>query len=100
MQKNAIVEGLNIDPGSQDEQQEKCDICNIMNNKKNNFKRIEETKTRGFGEVISVDIDELPVVSVEGYKYRLDIICHGSNWIWTFGLKRRSDSKEWIMLRD
>jgi hypothetical protein len=97
MQKNAIVEGLNIDPGSQDEQQEKCDICNIMNNKKNNFKRIEETKTRGFGEVISVDIDELPVVSVEGYKYRLDIICHGSNWIWTFGLKRRSDSKEWII---
>jgi hypothetical protein len=44
-----------------------------------------------------VDIDTLPVVSVEGYKYRLDFICHGSNWIWTFGLKRKSESKDWIV---
>ena len=76
---------------------EKCETCYIMNNRRNNFKRIEEKKIRNFGEVISVDIDELPVMSVEGFCYRLDIICHGSNWIWTFGLKRKSDATVWIV---
>jgi hypothetical protein len=65
-----------------------------MNNNRNSFKRIEDKKIRKFGEVISADIDELPVTSVEGFNYRLDIICHGSNWIWTFGLKKRSDAKQ------
>ena len=44
------------------------------NNTRNNFKRIEDKKPRSFGEVISLDIDTLPVVSVEGFKYRLDAI--------------------------
>jgi hypothetical protein len=55
-----------------------------MNNTRNNYERIEDKKERKFGEVVSIDIDELPIVSVEGYKYRLDIICHGYNWINSF----------------
>jgi hypothetical protein len=96
MKKNDIVVGLNVSEHKECNV-EKCETCYIMNNRRNNFKRIEEKKIRNFGEVISVDIDELPVMSVEGFYYRLDIICHGSNWIWTFGLKRKSDATVWIV---
>jgi hypothetical protein len=96
MKKNEIVLCLNMSEHKECKS-EKCEVCYIMNNRRNNFKRIEEKKTRNFGEVISVDIDELPIVSVEGFKHRLDVICHGSNWIWTFGLKRRYEAKRWIV---
>jgi hypothetical protein len=94
MHSKELVKGLSIDSSRTDE---KCEICPIMNNARNPFTRIEDVKTRSFGEVLSLDIDELPVISVEGYRYRLDGICHGSNWIWTFGLSKRDEAKKHII---
>jgi hypothetical protein len=97
MKKKEIVHGLYLNSDPKINHSHKCNICYIMNNKRNTFSRIEDKKIRNFGEVISVDTDTLPIQSIEGYNYRLDIICHGSNWIWTFGLKRKSDAKGWII---
>jgi hypothetical protein len=74
-----------------------CNSCKIAKSKHKTPNRKQNEKPRAYGEVISIDIDVLPIVSVEGFKYRLDIIEHGSGWIWTFGLEKRGHAKGHIV---
>lgn len=89
MKKKDLVSGYNI---SDTPLRKKCVDCLIANNKRNHFERDEERMSRAYGEVLSVDIDVLPMRSVEGYKYRLDMICHASNYLHSVGLRKRSEA--------
>jgi DNA-directed RNA polymerase beta' subunit len=77
-----------------------CEECRIAKAKRLTPVRRELNSNRKFGETLSLDIDEFPVQSIEGYKYRLDIIDHATSWIWSVGLIRKNDFEaglKWVL---
>ena len=80
-----------LGPGTED-----CDDCKRAKSRKKTPKRKEEKKKYHFGEVMSMDTDVMSYRSLEGYKYRQDIVDHGTNWIWCEGLKKRKEHTEFV----
>jgi hypothetical protein len=77
-----------------------CDTCMQAKSKRVVPQRKENSKSRKFGETLSIDIDELPVRTPEGYKYRLDVIDHATSWVWCTGIAKKNDFEKglrWIL---
>ncbi len=55
---------------------------------------LREKKSYSFAEVISVDIDTMPVTSIDGFRYRVDIVDHATSWVWSGSVMKKNDCDE------
>ena len=66
-----------------------CETCKLVKNKKQPAITKEDIKARHFGPVISIAIDVIPCESLEGYRYRLNVIDRASSLLCTFDLESK-----------
>ena len=67
-----------------------CEDCILGKMRRRTPRRREAKKNYEFGEVLSMDTDVVLQPSIEGHKYRLDVIDHGTCWMWTSGMRKRN----------
>ena len=69
----------------------KCEQCMLTKLRRRTPVRSTPRTEYLFGEVVSMDTDVMPTRSLEGYKYRTDVIDHSTGWIWGHGRKKKND---------
>ena len=58
-----------------------CPECRMALATNSKLMRTEEKKKYEFGEILSGDTLVMPKASIEGYRYRIGFVDHGSGWL-------------------